>query len=607
MSIGANPIFLWGNDLPQRWQGRARFVMLATGFGAGHDFLAAWQFWRADPGRCARLVYIALDPHPLERDELAAALRESATPGLATALQRAWPPLTRNIHRLSFDDDGVQLLLAIGEVPASLRELVAEVDAFCLVEKAGELSSLSADRVCKPLGRLAANGATLVAASTTVSFRATLATAGFVLRRDVPEAMGDAATLARFDPGFAPRRAPSRVPAQTATEPHALIVGGGLAGCGAAWALAVQGWRSTLLERQAQVATGASGNPAGLFHGIVNAHDGVHARFNRAAALAARAAVQTALDRGVPGSAGGLLRLENTLDVSRMRALLRELALPREYVRALSASEASAEAGLPVANPCWFYPGGGWVQPGGLARSFLECAGALVELRPDTGVHSIARAPGGWRALDASGLPLAEAQTLILANAGDALRLLGSPDWPIESIRGQISLAPASRLALPRLPVAGSGYLLPPIDGCAMFGATAQAGDEDASVRDRDHAANLAQLARLLGHEVVLQPAELRGRTAWRCSAGDRLPVIGAVPDVHAAGTRLDQPRFVPRVPGLFVFSALGSRGITWSALGAQVLASWVTGTPAPLEASLLDAVDPARFVSRRVRRASRG
>jgi tRNA 5-methylaminomethyl-2-thiouridine biosynthesis bifunctional protein len=62
----------------------------------------------------------------------------------------------------------------------------------------------------------------------------------------------------------------------------------------------------------------------------------------------------------------------------------------------------------------------------------------------------------------------------------------------------------------------------------------------------------------------------------------------------------------VPRVPGLFVFTALGSRGITWSALGAQLLASIITGAPAPIEASLIDAVDPARFVSRRARRSSR-
>jgi tRNA 5-methylaminomethyl-2-thiouridine biosynthesis bifunctional protein len=84
------------------------------------------------------------------------------------------------------------------------------------------------------------------------------------------------------------------------------------------------------------------------------------------------------------------------------------------------------------------------------------------------------------------------------------------------------------------------------------------------------------------------------------------LPVIGAVPDLQACIDRpLDQPRFVPRLPGLYVHTALGSRGITWSTLGARTVAALISGAPAPLEASLLDAVDPARFVSRAVRRSA--
>jgi glycine/D-amino acid oxidase-like deaminating enzyme len=77
-------------------------------------------------------------------------------------------------------------------------------------------------------------------------------------------------------------------------------------------------------------------------------------------------------------------------------------------------------------------------------------------------------------------------------------------------------------------------------------------------------------------------------------------------PDGSSIGgtdARRDQPRLVPREPGLFLFSALGSRGISWSALGAQVLAALVTGAPSPIEASLLDAVDPARFQVRDARR----
>ena len=62
---------------------------------------------------------------------------------------------------------------------------------------------------------------------------------------------------------------------------------------------------------------------------------------------------------------------------------------------------------------------------------------------------------------------------------------------------------------------------------------------------------------------------------------------------------RLEQSRWVPRQPGLYLLSALGSRGLIQAALGGDVLASWLTGSPIPAPASLLDAIDPGRFVAR--------
>jgi tRNA 5-methylaminomethyl-2-thiouridine biosynthesis bifunctional protein len=83
--------------------------------------------------------------------------------------------------------------------------------------------------------------------------------------------------------------------------------------------------------------------------------------------------------------------------------------------------------------------------------------------------------------------------------------------------------------------------------------------------------------------------------------------VIGAVPADPVGPARLDQPRFVPRQDGLYVLTALGSRGITTAPLLARTLAAWIAGAPVPLEASLLDAIDVARFTSRAARRGTAG
>ncbi|HJW12533.1 MAG TPA: bifunctional tRNA (5-methylaminomethyl-2-thiouridine)(34)-methyltransferase MnmD/FAD-dependent 5-carboxymethylaminomethyl-2-thiouridine(34) oxidoreductase MnmC [Albitalea sp.] len=599
-------VFLAGNDLPARWAGRERFVVLETGFGLGNNFLATWDAWRHSAPAKAQLHFISIEQHPLTREDLVRVHRDSALAPLAEQLVAAWPPLTPNLHRLSFEGGRVQLLLALGDAVAWLPELVARVDAYFLDGFAPSKNpQLWQPRIFKALARLAAPGATAATWTAARAVREGLSAAGFQVSLGAGQGGKRDITLARYAPAFTPRRAPSRLAAPASESRRAIVIGAGLAGCAAAWALAEQGWSSTVLDRHDAPAREASGNPGGLFHGIVNPQDGAHARFNRAAALQASIAVREAIARhGARGGVDGLLRLETSgADADAMRATLSRLGLPPDYVQALDRSAASVACGMPISHPAWFYPGGGWVQPAALAASFLARAGRWASFRAHTAVDALRRVNERWQLLDVCGEVIDESEVVVLANAGDALRLLGHPGWPVEKLRGQISLLPASpRLPLPRIPLAGAGYLLPAVDGLAVFGATSQRDDDDAAVRLSDHVDNLRQLARLTGAEPDVRIDALQGRTGWRWASDDRLPIIGAVPRLDGHPPRLDQPRMVPRMPGLFVLTALGSRGIGWSALAAQTLASAITGAPSPLEASLLDAVDPARFVVRAYR-----
>ena len=112
-------------------------------------------------------------------------------------------------------------------------------------------------------------------------------------------------------------------------------------------------------------------------------------------------------------------------------------------------AEAGDRAGLPLRDPAWFYPGAGWVDPAGLARAYLQRAGARARCAAASQVdRACGRRPAsGWELLDAAGAVIAAAATVVLANAGAALPLLGSPAWPLERVRGQISVLhdPAAR------------------------------------------------------------------------------------------------------------------------------------------------------------------
>jgi tRNA 5-methylaminomethyl-2-thiouridine biosynthesis bifunctional protein len=622
----ARQVFLAGNGLPARWQGRERFVVLETGFGLGNNFLATWAAWRDDPARARRLVFVSIEKHPPTAADMARAHAGSPEPALAAQLTAAWPPLAHGLHTLEFEGGAVTLLLALGDLASWLPELQLQADAIYLDGFAPARNAPMWDaRVLRSLARLAAPGATAATWSASRAARDALAGAGFHARH-VPGFAGKREmTVAQADTAATARRhgAPAgRLPPPQAR--HALVVGAGLAGASAARALARQGLQVTVLDEAARPASAASGNPAGLFHGVVHAHDGAHAQLLRAAALRAAQVYRPLVDSGrVPGSVAGLLRGAADLDADGLQALASRF--PPDYATALSREQASAMAGCPLAGPAWWYPGGGWLSPAALVQAWLN--EPAVAWQGGRKVARLQQTPAGrWQAVGDDGQMLAEADLAVVAAAGTTARLLephtDAASWPWRRTRGQLSIvraAEAAALPRPALPLASGGYLIAlpaPLGGGLLCGATSQPDDDDSALRTEDHQANLAQIERLTGGAPQVPEAwftphggALSGRVAWRLGCDDRLPVLGGVPLPGAglAGAhRLEQPRHVPRVPGLYVFAALGSRGITWAPLLGEVLAAGIVGAALPLPGSLMDAIDAARFVSRAARRLDR-
>ena len=632
-------VFLGGNRLPARWQGRDAFTVLETGFGLGNNFLATWAAWRADPQRCARLRFVSIEKHPLRAADLRRALAGSQEPELAAQLCGAWPPLTPDLHLLPFEDGRVELMLVLGDAATRLRELVASVDAFFLDGFAPDRNpQMWSPDIFKALSRLAAPGATAATWSAARAVRDGLQQAGFAWR--AVDGIGGKrhTTLADFAP-----RAPLRKPVARTGDRGirtVAIVGGGLAGAACARALARKGLRCTVFDRLPQPAGAASGNVAGLFHGVFHPEDGLHARAHRAAALAAATAYAQAIDAGVAGRHDGLLRLApEHAGSAPLEQLLAQSGLPPDYLQAWRADQAQGARGPACA--AWFYPAGGWIAPADVVRWWLKADG--IAWRGGSDVARLQRGDAGWQLFDAAGVVLATADAVVLANAADATTLWShateasgralavDAGWiaPLAVTRGQVSIVDAGTPGLrsPALPIAGAGYALTLADGAVMCGATTQADDLDAQVRLADHAHNLRQLATITGSRLEASATEraadddddealaaslvarglLHGRVGWRASASDRLPLVGAVPLQPADGTPLpDQPRHWPRVPGLFVAAGFGSRGLTWAPLAGRLLASWIADAPYPLPADLVDALDPARFATRKVRASRR-
>jgi tRNA 5-methylaminomethyl-2-thiouridine biosynthesis bifunctional protein len=594
----ARHVFLAGNDLPARWQGQERFVILETGFGLGLNFLATWQAWRADPQRCRRLHFVSIEKHPFTAADLAVA--QQAWPefaDLAVSLRQHWPPLTPGIHRLHLDDDRVILTIVFGDAATRLREIDAAVDAFFLDAFAPATNpepwSLP---VCKALGRLAAPGATLATWCLARTARDALAAVEFDLERR---------------PGLAPRREmlvgrfrsrrPDRHPLPG--ERRAIVIGAGVAGSTVAHRLAAAGWQVTVLEQEAAPGQGASGNLAGMFRPLPSADDNRIARLTRAGYLATRALLQ-----GLPDtrwSPCGVLHLARDAEhEAQQRRTVAALGLPPEVVQFLDAAAASALLDWPVDGGGWWFPLAGWVQPPALCRAALAAFPERITARYAVAVDRLLRAKTNWQALAADGRVLAEAPVVVMASGVAAPRFSQFAWLPQIAARGQVSHLPAAATPPLAIVVSRRAYAIPAVDGYCLTGATLAYDDDEMTERRADHRENMAQLDLTLpGFAAAIDPDELTGRVGFRPLSPDRLPIVGAVPAASAAGSN-GRLHSLPRLPGLWCVQGFGARGITWSALMADLLVSRLEGDPLPLERDLVDALDPGRFLIRGARHA---
>ncbi len=580
----ARHVFLGGNDLPARWRGASRFTIVETGFGAGVNFLATWQALRDEAPANMRLHFVSVEKHPLARTDLACAhAGHPEVAGLSAALLARYPALLPGFHRLHFDGGRVTLTLLFGEALTMLRQLRARADAFYLDGFApAKNPDLWSGEVFAELARLANPDATFATYTVAAAVCQGLTQAGFALEKR---------------PGFAAKREMlcGRIGKATPATPEpqdrsAVVIGAGLAGTSCAHRLATRGWHVQLLERHAAPAMEASGNPAGLVRPVFSPDWNTHSRFTSAAFLYACRHESDLLANGqgsVRGEGGVLQFARNAERFAKQQQLVENFRLPKELVEILTQAEAEERAGVRVAGPASFFPDAFWANPASMCRANLAALAGAVDCRYGQEVSALRRVGERWEVLGEGQQVLASAAVVVLANAHAAHRLSQAASLPLRPVRGQVSLMRGRPDRLLRVAVCGDGYVTPAIDGVHCFGASFNEDMLDTTVRAEDHLTNLRRLDSMLpGFAEGIAPEALGARVAFRAMSRDRLPVLGEIPVDGSVQS------------GLFACLALGSRGMTWAALAAEVVASSIAGDPMPVEADLLDALGPERFES---------
>lgn len=573
-------VFLQGNDLPSRFAAlqQPNFVIGEVGFGAGLNFLNTCRLWQQQAPATARLHFISCELHPFTREDLRRL--HALFPALADysePLLQLYPEHTAGVHQfdLRFGEHRVSLSLLYGDAATLLRDYgrqhAFKVDAWFLDGFSPKRNpQLWQQELLEVLWQCSHRDTTLSTYSVAGSFRAALNAAGFIAKKHK---------------GFTGKRHMLSARANTAlpASPHpangkiACIVGGGLAGCSTAFALAEAGWQVHVLEKGDSLASAGSGNLQGILHCKPGAANSVDNHFNLHAYLYSHRHFRTLQQRGFGWHECGMLHVG--FDVEQLRRFQRIHASGRYHpaiLRQVDAAEASALAGVELTHAALYFPLSGWLSPVELCRFY--CAHPAITVHANTAVTQLLPRDSRWTL--ATGNQNYSADAVILCNAADIYDFPQCRALPIISNRGQVDVYEGSTATALRSILCGQGYVTPASAGLQSIGGSFFVEGTSSEQNRLTHLQLVSRMDTKLA-AAFGDSRPVRQRVGQRCQTPDRMPLVGAL---------------APQYPGLYVNVGHGSNGLARTPLSAALISSMLNDTPPPLAGVLRQLVDPARF-----------
>lgn len=376
----------------------------------------------------------------------------------------------------------------------------------------------------------------------------------------------------------------------------AVIIGAGIAGCQLSSALARRGWSVALVEQAHTFAQGASGNPAGAFYPLLSRHDNTTSRLTRAA-LARAITTWQALSPTDWAQIGVLHYAQHANDAQRQQEIMQH-ADAADAVTWLSTADIQARWGLYAPYGGWWFAQGGWVAPKAVCAQALT---ANVQTFWQQRVNNIIHQDGKWQVFNDKQQLITQADVIVMTNGVEANCLPWQGHLPLQAVHGQISVfASTNRFtaAHPSPVLCGDGYVLPLDADHLLVGATYDLRPQAI----QDPAADIENWARLQALRADTsrnRPPVVQARVSTRAVTVDKLPFLGHI----AQGfDRFGQPLVWENA---YVCAGLGSRGLTWAPLLAEVLAQGLEGGALPLEQAVWQALRAERVLQRAVRRHS--
>jgi tRNA 5-methylaminomethyl-2-thiouridine biosynthesis bifunctional protein len=529
-----NLVFLQGNNLPQAWIGQPQFTIAETGFGTGLNFLATWKLFEETATGDERLDFISTEKFPMHTDDLAKSLapwRDEVGDKYIDRLLEIYPPRFPGFHR-RWISDRVTLTIIFDDVLRAFRQLSQPIDAWYLDGFApkNNLEMWNAE-LFQEIANLSHSETTLASFTAAGFVKRGLKEAGFTIKRE----KGFGYKYHRITGKFkGENKKPLIQKPETIT-----IIGSGLAGAACAFALKRRGVETIIVEKNAELGLGASGNRLGLINPRIEAQDNPRNDAGLSAFSFANHVLQ------------GLTNIEY-----KQNGALHVFASPEKKAKLQKIAEQHdwLEPHLQLQESYLAYHDSASVNTSMLVKALLN--GITIKFN-----QSITE--------------LSDNPTILACGWGlKAFPFLEK--IPFQPIRGQVTYARIPDLQMDQMLMFGN-YIAPVKDDLYCLGASFEQNNDQPVIKDEDDQKNIAAAKEMIGgKEIIFTDHWAQIRTASR----DRFPIVGKLPNY-------DQ---------LYISGALGSHGIQFSLLHAEILACLLTGAPLPVGKDALQSLSVTRF-----------
>ncbi|WDU53081.1 FAD-dependent oxidoreductase [Taylorella equigenitalis] len=373
------------------------------------------------------------------------------------------------------------------------------------------------------------------------------------------------------------------------------VIGAGIAGASIANLLSKKGHKVDLFDPKFNdMPTGeVFETSAGAITPVITADDSPKSRISRAGVLRARTRWQCYFEQA--------LNPCGTLEVDRDKGYAKSLAqavemlnFPDEWIRRVTAEEATSISGFSINRDAVFLPFGMQISPLKIIKLLTDLEGinkftnrilsidaSCPKIRLKTEDNDFFE--GYDYVVIASAIKTPE----ILATSGlDTVKLKSgqcvqrvSKFGTLHALSGQTLRVPAELVSGgPKCVIGGLGYFLPEMGGYCVMGSTYKHNDLNPEVSLEGHQSILSKIPIEFDFDAedLVRLQGLKGHACVRAVVNGRTPLIGRLKDTN-----------------VFLACAYGSHGMTWASLGAEIIGAEIGLEPSPLSRDLLRIMAP--------------